>query len=130
MSVGLGEPSVPRGHDCVDHFSLGLSIEMGEDCSSRMAGSAAGEALGLAAAGESGGEGPIGRHGLDPFLPDHIEQLLRQGGILDLMAEKARPSAALTEPFHGMLFDQFATAAQAAISGLGLALLPEFLIQN
>jgi LysR family glycine cleavage system transcriptional activator len=29
-----------------------------------------------------------------------------------------------------MLFDQFATVAQAAISGLGLALLPEFLIQD
>lgn len=30
---------------------------------------------------------------------------------------------------RGMLFDQFATAAQAAGSGLGLALLPEFLIE-
>lgn len=29
---------------------------------------------------------------------------------------------------HGMLFDQFATAAQAAIAGLGVALLPIFLI--
>lgn len=29
-----------------------------------------------------------------------------------------------------LVFDQFATAAQAAISGLGTALLPEFLIQN
>jgi LysR family glycine cleavage system transcriptional activator len=37
---------------------------------------------------------------------------------------------ALTEPLHGMLFDQFAMAAQAAISGLGLALLPEFLIND
>jgi LysR family glycine cleavage system transcriptional activator len=37
---------------------------------------------------------------------------------------------ALAEPLHGMLFDQFAMAAQAAISGLGLALLPEFLIQG
>jgi len=36
----------------------------------------------------------------------------------------------LSEPLHGMLFDQFATAAQAATSGLGLALLPEFLIQD
>lgn len=31
---------------------------------------------------------------------------------------------------HGMLFDQFATAAQAAIAGLGVALLPTFLIQD
>lgn len=28
---------------------------------------------------------------------------------------------------HGMLFDQFLTAAEAAVAGLGLALLPEFL---
>jgi LysR family transcriptional regulator, glycine cleavage system transcriptional activator len=31
---------------------------------------------------------------------------------------------------HGMLFDQFAIAAQAAIAGLGVALLPTFLIQD
>ncbi|KRB62835.1 LysR family transcriptional regulator [Rhizobium sp. Root708] len=31
---------------------------------------------------------------------------------------------------HGMLFDQFATAAQAAIAGLGVALLPTFLIEE
>ncbi|SOC12736.1 LysR family transcriptional regulator [Rhodobacter maris] len=31
---------------------------------------------------------------------------------------------------HGMLFDQFATAAQAAMVGLGVALLPEFLIEE
>lgn len=31
---------------------------------------------------------------------------------------------------HGMLFDQFATAAQAASSGLGIALLPSFLIDK
>lgn len=31
---------------------------------------------------------------------------------------------------QGMLFDQFATAAQAAIAGLGVALLPTFLIQD
>jgi len=37
---------------------------------------------------------------------------------------------ALTQSLHGMLFDQFATAAQAAMSDLGLALLPEFLIQD
>ena len=30
----------------------------------------------------------------------------------------------------GMLFDQFATIAQAAISGLGVALLPTFLIER
>jgi len=31
---------------------------------------------------------------------------------------------------HGMLFDQFATVAQAARSGLGVALLPKFLIET
>lgn len=31
---------------------------------------------------------------------------------------------------HGMLFDQFATAAQAAIAGVGVALLPKFLIEE
>ncbi len=31
---------------------------------------------------------------------------------------------------HGMLVDQFAMAAQAAISGLGVALLPKFLIES
>jgi LysR family glycine cleavage system transcriptional activator len=31
---------------------------------------------------------------------------------------------------HGMLFDQFATAAQAAMAGLGVALLPTFLIYD
>ena len=34
------------------------------------------------------------------------------------------------EPLHGMLFDQFATAAQAAIAGIGIALLPKFLIEE
>jgi LysR family glycine cleavage system transcriptional activator len=34
------------------------------------------------------------------------------------------------ENLHGMLFDQFATASQAAIGGLGVALLPTFLIQD
>ncbi|MCG5241315.1 LysR family transcriptional regulator [Azospirillum doebereinerae] len=31
---------------------------------------------------------------------------------------------------HGMLFDQFATAAQAAAAGVGVALLPQFLIED
>ena len=31
---------------------------------------------------------------------------------------------------RGMLFDQFATASQAAMAGLGVALLPEFLIEE
>lgn len=34
------------------------------------------------------------------------------------------------DSLHGMLFDQFATASQAAIGGLGVALLPTFLIQD
>ncbi len=31
---------------------------------------------------------------------------------------------------HGMLFDQFATATQAAVAGVGVALLPKFLIEE
>lgn len=34
------------------------------------------------------------------------------------------------ETVHGMLFDQFATASQAAIGGLGVALLPVFLFRD
>lgn len=34
------------------------------------------------------------------------------------------------ESVHGMLFDQFATVAQAAIGGLGVALLPVFLFRD
>ena len=34
------------------------------------------------------------------------------------------------DTIHGMLLDQFATATQAAISGLGVALLPRFLIES
>ena len=34
------------------------------------------------------------------------------------------------EGVHGMLLDQFAMVAQAAIAGLGLALLPDFLIEE
>jgi LysR family glycine cleavage system transcriptional activator len=36
----------------------------------------------------------------------------------------------LSQPLHSMLFDPFATVAQVPMSGLGLALLPEFLIQD
>ncbi len=39
-------------------------------------------------------------------------------------------NAVAFESVHGMLFDQFATAAQAAIAGLGVALLPVFLHQE
>ena len=37
----------------------------------------------------------------------------------------------ITPPVHqGMYFEQFLTAAQASVAGLGAALLPEFLVQN
>lgn len=49
--------------------------------------------------------------------PDAWEQWMTQHGV---------PAQAV----HGMLFDQFATVAQAAISGLGVALLPDFLIED
>ncbi|WP_192258602.1 LysR family transcriptional regulator [Mesorhizobium caraganae] len=35
-----------------------------------------------------------------------------------------------TQPVPGMLFDQFATAAQAAIASMGVGLLPQFLIED
>ncbi|MBB4008761.1 LysR family transcriptional regulator [Allorhizobium taibaishanense] len=41
-----------------------------------------------------------------------------------------RANGAEADQVRGMLFDQFATAAQAAMAGLGVALLPEFLIQE
>lgn len=49
--------------------------------------------------------------------PDAWEQFFRRGGVEATQV-------------HGMLFDQFATAAQAAVSGLGVALLPSFLIEE
>lgn len=41
-----------------------------------------------------------------------------------------RAKGVAVEQVHGMLVDHFATAAQAAISGLGVALLPKFLIMG
>lgn len=49
--------------------------------------------------------------------PDAWEKWLRQNGVA-------------FDSVHGMLFDQFATAAQAATAGLGVALLPVFLIRE
>lgn len=49
--------------------------------------------------------------------PDAWERYFRRHGVDD-------------ENVHGMLFDQFATAAQAAAVGLGVALLPTFLIEE
>ncbi len=61
---------------------------------------------------------------------------LREAGLLHLAT---RPNAWArwmlahqgdSEQLDGMVFDQFATVAQAAIAGLGVALLPPFLIQR
>ena len=41
-----------------------------------------------------------------------------------------KAKGATPEGVHGMLFDQFAMGTQAAISGLGIALLPKFLIAD
>jgi len=49
--------------------------------------------------------------------PDSWERWLRAAGVQ-------------FDEVHGMLVDQFAVAAQAAISGMGVALLPTFLIQE
>ena len=40
-----------------------------------------------------------------------------------------RAKGVAVEEVHGMLLDQFATAAQAAMAGIGVALLPRFLIE-
>ncbi len=49
--------------------------------------------------------------------PDAWERWLRAQGVDDRQV-------------HGMLFDQFATLAQAAVAGLGIALIPAFLIEE
>lgn len=49
--------------------------------------------------------------------PDAWEQWLRSNNVM-------------FENVHGMLFDQFSTATQAAVAGLGIALLPSFLISG
>jgi LysR family glycine cleavage system transcriptional activator len=49
--------------------------------------------------------------------PDAWEQWLRQHGVDE-------------RNVYGMLFDQFATLAQAAIAGLGVAFIPPFLIEE
>jgi len=57
---------------------------------------------------------------------------------LPLLQLETRPTAwavwfegqgAAPGPVHGMLFDQFATMTQAAIAGLGIALLPDYLAE-
>jgi LysR family transcriptional regulator, glycine cleavage system transcriptional activator len=61
---------------------------------------------------------------------------LRKAPLLHVMSRPdawARWFAAMEVPFsdaQGMLVDQFAVAAQAAISGLGVALLPRFLVES
>lgn len=49
--------------------------------------------------------------------PDAWEQWLAHNGVA-------------FDTVHGMLFDQFAITAEAAVAGLGVALLPEFLIEE
>lgn len=75
-----------------------------------------------------------------PFLKDHfgfdMAADIRKAPLLHLTS---RPDAweqwmlangVDAHGVHGMLFDQFATAAQAAEAGLGVALLPDLLIQE
>ncbi len=63
-------------------------------------------------------------------------QQLKEAGLLHIAT---RPNAWATwmeahnadsQHLEGMFFDQFATVAQAAMAGLGIALLPQFLIQR
>ncbi|WP_127145855.1 LysR family transcriptional regulator [Pelagibacterium montanilacus] len=77
---------------------------------------------------------PVGAPG---FLADHTITSAADLANMPLLHLASRPDhwerwfarqGVTVERLRGMLFDQFATAAQAAGSGLGLALLPEFLI--
>ncbi|MFZ5708247.1 MAG: LysR substrate-binding domain-containing protein [Pseudomonadota bacterium] len=71
---------------------------------------------------------------LRPGLPDSLPDSLLAAPLLQI---ESRPNAwrgwfrargvEATVP-RGMVFDQFATMAQAAIAGLGVALLPEFVV--
>ncbi len=73
------------------------------------------------------------------FLSEHPIQQAEELGTLSLLHLESRLSAwgdwfrvcGLPAPKQqGMLFEQFSVVAQAAIAGLGVALLPEFLIQS
>lgn len=73
------------------------------------------------------------------FLESHRFSCVKDLLCAPLIHLSSRPDAwmhwcqaqgAPAEDMTGMIFDQFATAAQAAQHGLGVALLPEFLIKN
>jgi len=73
------------------------------------------------------------------FLQDHglkapqdllKAPLLHLGSRPDAWERWFRQMGVDVDTVHGMLVDQFAIAAQAAISGLGVALLPKFLIET
>ena len=73
------------------------------------------------------------------FLAQHGFSCPADLGEVQLIHVSSRPDAwarwfschgAETEAHSGMMFDQFATAAQAAKHGTGVALLPQFLIEN
>lgn len=69
------------------------------------------------------------RHGVedDPSRLRHLP-LLHITSRPDAWEKWFAANGVATEGVTGMLFDQFATIAQAAMSGLGVALLPSFLI--
>ncbi len=60
----------------------------------------------------------------------HNTRLLHMATRAQAWTRWMRAYDGATEERQGMVFDQFATVAQAAISGLGVALLPPFLIQR
>lgn len=83
----------------------------------------------------------------ETVIPACSPNLLKSAGIVEpsdlirvpLLHLSSRPDAwerwfeannVKIDQIHGMLLDQFALAAQAASSGLGVALLPEFLIRQ
>lgn len=66
-------------------------------------------------------QGPVSPHGLLTLPLLHLES--RPGAWEDWFAGKGH----LSENLQGMLFDQFTLMVEAAVHGLGVALLPEFI---
>jgi LysR family glycine cleavage system transcriptional activator len=73
------------------------------------------------------------------FRADHDFRRASDLGKAPLLHMTTRPDAweqwlahhgVAFDTIHGMLVDQFAVAAEAAVAGLGVALLPEFLIEE